>query len=95
METCYNYTGKTAYFSSDERKWINKIRKLKEEYPDEVNIVIQPEHNDGTIYARIPSDWMKIQPKRKVELTEAQKDVLRERLERMRQASSESAEVLG
>lgn len=50
-------------FSSDERKWINKIRKLKETHPDEVDIIREPEENDGCIYARVPCSWLRIQPK--------------------------------
>ena len=65
METCFNYTDKDiGYFSSDERKWISKVRKLAEQYPDEVQIICQPETNDGCIYAKVPSAWLKIRPKR-------------------------------
>lgn len=90
METCFNYCDiNKGFFSSDEKRWINKIRKLKEEYPDEIRIIAEPETNDGCIYCQLPTSWLKIQPKRKVELSEEEKDVLRERLARMRQASSE------
>ena len=90
METCFNYCDpEKGFFSSDERKWINKIRKLKELYPDEIRMIAEPETNDGCIYCQLPTSWLKIQPKRKVELSEEKKDVLRERLARMRQASSE------
>lgn len=64
METCFNYTDKTAYVSSDEKKWINKVRKLAEQRPDEVEIICQPEENDGCIYAKLPAQWLKINPKR-------------------------------
>lgn len=63
METCLNYTDGTAYFSSDERKWISKVRKLKAEHPEEVQIIREPETNDGCIYARFPASWLKIRPK--------------------------------
>ena len=48
MDTCYNCCepGK-GWFSTDERKWITKIRKLKEAYPDEVEIIKEPNTNDG------------------------------------------------
>jgi len=88
METCYNYTGKVAYFSSDERKWINKVRRMKEQYPDQVEILKQPEENDGCIYARLPAEWMRMQPKRVVELSEEEKQVLRDRLARVRADAS-------
>ena len=65
METCFNYTEKEhGYFSSDERKFIAKVRKLKEQYPDKVRIIKEPEDNDGCIYCELPTSWLKIQPKR-------------------------------
>lgn len=54
METCFNYCDKDwAFFSSDERKWINRISKLAEQYPDDVIILAQPKDNDGCIYAKL------------------------------------------
>ena len=89
MDTCFNYVDKDkGFFSSDEQKWINRIHKLKEQFPDDVHIIWEPYENDGCIYCQLPASWLKIQPKRKVELSEEKKDVLRERLARMRQASS-------
>ena len=91
METCFNYVRKEqGFFSSDEQKWINKIHKLKTEYPEEVEIIREPENNDGCIYCTLPVSWLKIQPKRKSYMTEEQKDALRERLAQARQARSES-----
>lgn len=91
METCFNYCDKDhAFFSSDEQRWINKIKKLLEEHPDEMRLLASPETNDGCIYVELPSSWLKIQPKRKSYMTEEQKDALRERLAQARQARSES-----
>lgn len=64
LETCFNYTDDCAYFSSSERRWINKIHKLKEKHPDEVEIIREAEDNDGCIYAKVPSTWMKLSPPR-------------------------------
>ena len=80
METAINYTCDTAYFSSDERKWINKIRKLKEEHPDEVHIIAEPENNDGCIYATVPASWMKVSPKIVRNLSDEQRESIRQRL---------------
>ena len=81
METCFECCAKgEGWFSSDETKWINHIKKLKEKYPDKVKIVRQPEDNDGCIYCRIPSDWMKIKPKRECTLTEDQRAAIHESL---------------
>lgn len=82
METCFNYTGETAYFSSDERKWHTKIRKLAAEHPDEVTILEQPETNDGCIYAKLPASWLKIVPPRQYseEVLEKYRQGAKERL---------------
>lgn len=80
METCLNYTNTNEmYFSSTERKWISKIRKLQEEHPDEVTIIAQPEDNGGCIYAKMPSFYLKIQPKKRSNFTDEQILNLRER----------------
>lgn len=78
METCFNYTGDTAYFSSDERKWITKIRKLKEQHPDEITILAEPETNDGCIYCKLPAYTLKIQFKR--EVSDEEREIARERM---------------
>lgn len=61
IETCFNYceTDK-AFFSSNERKWITKIRKLKAKHPDQVTILKEPEDNDGTIYVRLPPSALQV-----------------------------------
>jgi hypothetical protein len=67
METCFNYTEKNrGFFSSDERRWITKIHKLKEQYPERVRIIREPEDNDGCIYCELPTEWLKIRPPREV-----------------------------
>ena len=55
METACSYTDGWAWFSSDERKWVTRIKKLAEQHPDEVIIKRMPEDNDGCIYAKLPS----------------------------------------
>lgn len=90
METCFTYYDKNSgFFSSDEQRWIRKIRKLKEEHPEEVQIIAEPEDNDGCIYCRIPSEWMRLQPKRKVDLSEEERAVLRDRMLEIRKKYSE------
>lgn len=86
IETCFNYCDpKVAFFSSNERRWINKIHKLAEERPEEVTILKEPEENDGCIYCRLPSSWLKVQPKKTRVLSEEQQKELTDRLSRMRQ----------
>lgn len=83
METCFNYCDtKRAFFSSDERRWITKIRKLLEEHPDEVKLIASPETNDGCIYVELPAIWLKVQPPRKLEMTEEQREAARERFKK-------------
>ena len=65
METCANYTDRGClFFSSDERRWITKVRKLKERFPDRVEIIREPETNDGCIYAKMPVGWLRLTPER-------------------------------
>lgn len=57
-------------------KYVNKLTKLKEKYPDDVDIIINPEN---WIYAKIPVTWFKLPlPKRRV--TEEQRQAASERL---------------
>lgn len=82
METCFNYTEKEhGYFSSDERRYITKIHKLAEKYPEQVRIIAEPENNDGCIYCELPTSWLKIIPKR--EVTDEQREISRVRMKKM------------
>lgn len=60
----------TATVSFHKKKYINRILRLKERYPDEVEIVA--ENKDGTLCARIPYKWVKISAPRPV--TEEQRE---------------------
>lgn len=81
-ETCIEYidVDKHATFCSSERKWINKIYKLKAQYPDDVVIEVSEEENDGMIIAHIPKSWMKVSPPAKRNFTEEQKAKMAERM---------------
>lgn len=68
-----------ASLYTSEVKWINLIRKLKEQYPDEVEI--KHVNEDGSMLVHIPASWMKVKPKKKVCLTQAQIDASKARLE--------------
>ncbi len=82
METCFNYCDPNkGFFSSDERKWITRIKKLIKEYPNEIRVIAMPETNDGCIYVQLPTEWLKIQPKREGrKMTEEQRAAATERL---------------
>jgi len=86
METCCEYLDdKVMWVSSDQQKIINRVRKLAELYPDKVTIKRQPEQNDGCIYATMPAEWLKLNPPRKIELTDERKAELSERLRTARE----------
>jgi len=81
METCFNYCSKEhGFFSSDERRFITKVRKLKEKFPDKVRILKEPENNDGCIYCELPVEWFTIRVPKKVNMTEEQRAIARERM---------------
>lgn len=87
MDTVFNYVEKgKGFFSSDEHVWITRMKKLKEKYPDEVRIIRQPEDNDGCIYVQLPTEWLQIGPKRKVNMSEEQKAIATERLRKVNAA---------
>ena len=86
METCFNYVDKdTAFFSSDERKWITKIQQFKQQHPDEVEILAEPENNDGCIYCKLPVRIFSLRWPTKRELTEEQRQELRDRMTAIRE----------
>ena len=82
METCINYCEPGfAYISSDEWRWIQRVRSLADDHPDECFIMKQPEDNGGFIYAKLPQKWVKINPPRKgVPLSPEERAIRTERL---------------
>lgn len=58
----------------------NRVLRLAEEYPDDVEIRREPDENGGFLVAKIPVKWVKITPPRRLELTDEQKEALAERL---------------
>ena len=82
METCFNYCDKEhGYFSTDERRFITKIRRLQEKFPDRVRIIAEPEDNDGCLYCELPIEWFTIRVPRKMDLTDEQRQKIAERLQ--------------
>ena len=80
METCCNYTGSIMYVSTDERSLITKLTKLQKEHPDEVEIIALPKDNDGCLYCKIPSKWLRIAPPLKRNLSDERRAELAERM---------------
>lgn len=80
METCCNYTSDTMYVSTDERWLINRILRFADKHPNKVTVLCLPEDNDGCLYCKMPSNWLKITPPVKRELTDEQRSELAGRL---------------
>ena len=88
METACGYLDdKVMWVSSDERRMVNHMLRLAEQYPDQVKILRHPEKNDGCIYAECPGNWLKITPKRRVELSDKERAVRSERLKKARETT--------
>lgn len=81
-ETAVGYINVDSYatFSSSEQKWINKILKLQESHPDEVQIKYLPEDNNGMLVAHVPKSWLKVSPPRQREMTDEQREAAAIRL---------------
>jgi len=78
-------------------KYINQVKKLAEEHPDEVKIVAggRDGSNDGYFVADMPKKYCHVsfyETKRK-EMTEEQKAATRERLAKAREAKKKAAEA--
>lgn len=82
-ETIYEHAdGNDTFTVTAAERWsVGMIRRLAEKHPGEVDITA--ENEDGSIVAHVPASWMRIIPKRSVELTDEQRE---ERAERMRKA---------
>lgn len=69
-----------AWVSSSDRSTISKMRKLAAARPDEVTIKMEPQQNDGWIYVKIPTDYIKFGLPRRRNLTDEQRQELAARL---------------
>ena len=86
METAIAYHNDTAFASSDERKMIRRLYKLKEEHPNDVTVIREPENNDGCIYCKFPSNWVQIRPPKKLNLTDDERRLRAERMQKARES---------
>lgn len=75
--------GQNTYtFFTSEAAMINKIMKLAEEYPDDVEFMAK--NCDGSILCHVPKNWVKIQPPRK--LSDEQRENARKRMLNIRES---------
>ena len=79
LEWIKNEPVATVTFSQG--KYITKIRKLAERFPDECQIT--HENQDGSIVAHIPTKWIKINNPQRV-MTEEEKRLAAERIRNSR-----------
>ena len=56
METCFEYLTNNDWgtFSTDEAKWVRRIKALQQDYPDQVEITAI--NKDGSIVARFAQE---------------------------------------
>ena len=83
-ETCVEYIAgeKTLTWCSSEPKYMNRIRTLAVERPEEVRVVTDDEYG---VCAHVPISWVRAPvPKRKREMTVEQRAAAAERLARAR-----------
>ena len=83
METCCEYTDSVMWVSTDERRMITRMMKLIAEHPDETEIIKRPEENDGCLYCKGPSTWLKIAPPVKREMSDEQKAAASQRMQKL------------
>ena len=71
---------KTATVTFCQGRYVSKIKKLAEEYPEDVQITY--ENPDGSIVAHVPTKWVKVSAPRK--MSEEQREMFAERLAQYR-----------
>ena len=86
-ETSIEYVTEDGFasFYSDEPKYVRYIRKLVEDYPEEVKIV---QDNQWGVGCRVPIKWIKPpKPPAKRQMSDEQRKAAGERLKRGRKPS--------
>lgn len=75
----------TISVTVSQKKWVNKIKRFAE--TDE-NVEIFGENSDGSIFAHLPLNYLKLSPKRRDNITAERKAELVEQLRKMREAKN-------
>jgi len=82
------YTGENhVLVTLSQKKFITKVRRLAENFPDEVEIVYV--NKDGSVLCKLPLRAIKINLSAKRELTDEQKNDLAIRLKKARESGME------
>lgn len=85
-ETCVERIQNDKYTNiyTSERKFINELNALKNQYPDDV--IIERVNRDGSICAKVPYNWFRfIKPVTKRNMTEEQRKAASERMKKARE----------
>ena len=84
LETVYEHIkGNDTFTVTAAERWsVGMIRRLKEKYPDQVDI--RYINQDGSVLAHLPIEWMRIVPKRQDTLTEEQRHARSERMKSLK-----------
>jgi len=92
-ETAYNQVSSESHATLyvGEQRWINKVHKLKNLYPDLVDI--RYTNPDGSMVVHIPKTWFSIRPPRKMNLTDEQKEQRQLLLADARKRKAESKNI--
>lgn len=79
-ETVFEHLdGKNTWtVSTDERTWKNRLAKLAEQNPAEVECVAV--NRDGSMMFHVPASWVRLRPPVKRDLTDEQRAALADRM---------------
>ena len=86
-ETCVERIQNDKYTNiyTSERKFINELNSLKEQYPDDV--IIEHINCDGSICAKVPYNWFRfVKPVTKRNMTDEQRKAASERMKKARES---------
>lgn len=88
VETVYEHLkgDDTITVTAAERWSIAMVKRLKEKYPEQVQIIHT--NPDGSMLVHLPFDWMRIVPKKRVVMTDEQRYAAAERLKAARDAKT-------
>lgn len=90
METVIEYDNrKVLRISTDDRRMITKLLKVFKKNPSEVEIIAHPEENNGCLYMKCPIEYLKISPRRRLNLTNEERIARGERLKSRLKAKNE------
>ena len=91
IDNCFEWIlgNKVASVTFSQKKFVNKLKKYAEKYPNDVQIIA--ENEDGSICAHVPVSWFKFSPQRQGrEFSEKEKAEAAERLRIAREKKNES-----